>query len=154
MTYLIRWRDTIHAHAAINTTAEPLAHHTPKNGDNPTLSTIRPRNTVENKDFAAFARRIVRAFARRVGDGDIEALADLVAFRDSVDQAIDDAVLGLREWGYSWTDVAAPLGISKQAARQRWGIPSGPTIDGSTNRKTLACNESVLPFFEADGTDQ
>jgi hypothetical protein len=85
-----------------------------------TLPTAR-RNTVENAEFAAFARRIIRAHARRVATGDVEALADLVALSTLLDQAIGEAVIGLRTFGYSWTEIAHRLGITKQAAQQRWG---------------------------------
>ena len=38
-----------------------------KNRDNAGLSRNRRRNVVENDDYAAFTRRIVRAYGRRVG---------------------------------------------------------------------------------------
>jgi len=84
----------------------------------------RRRDTVENPAFAAFAKRIMRAFARRVGDeADIEALADLVALSNEVDDAIACAVRGLRNANppYSWADIGRVLGITRQAAQQRWG---------------------------------
>lgn len=84
----------------------------------------RRDTTVENPAFAAFAKRIMRAFARRVGDqADIEALADLVALSNEVDDAIACAVRGLRKASppYSWADIGRVLGISRQAAQQRWG---------------------------------
>lgn len=81
----------------------------------------RTRGAVENREFAAFTRRIIRAHARRVAAGDVEALTDLVALSAAVDQAITDAVIGLRAFGYSWTEIATRLGITKQAAQQRWG---------------------------------
>jgi hypothetical protein len=86
------------------------------------LSLPIPRaNTVENAEFAAFTRRILRAHARRVATGDVDALADLVALSTSLDQAIGQAVTGLRAFGYSWAEIAHRLGITKQAAQQRWG---------------------------------
>ena len=38
-----------------------------------------------------------------------------------LDEAISQAVAGLRETGYSWTEIAARLGVTRQAAQQRWG---------------------------------
>lgn len=38
-----------------------------------------------------------------------------------LDEAIAQAVTGLREAGYSWAEIAARLGITRQAAQQRWG---------------------------------
>ncbi|MEU2612656.1 hypothetical protein ABZ570_13920 [Micromonospora sp. NPDC007271] len=91
----------------------------------PTLTPCVPRrkrrDVVENDEFAAFARRIIRAHGRRVATGDVEALRDLVALSANLDDAIGEAVLGLRAFGYSWAEIGARLGISRQAAQQRWG---------------------------------
>ncbi len=38
-----------------------------------------------------------------------------------VENAIRDAVVGLRGFGYSWADIGARLGVTRQAAQQRWG---------------------------------
>lgn len=81
----------------------------------------RRRETVENDQYAAFARRILRAYARRVASGDIEALGDLVALSDEVDTAIRQAVSGLREFGYSWAEIGTRLGVTRQAAQMRFG---------------------------------
>ncbi|PWU55785.1 hypothetical protein DLE60_27395 [Micromonospora globispora] len=81
----------------------------------------RRRDVVENDEFAAFARRIIRAHGRRVAAGDVEAHRDLVALSTNLDQAIGEAVIGLRAFGYSWAEIGARLGISRQAAQQRWG---------------------------------
>jgi hypothetical protein len=81
----------------------------------------RNRARVENDDYAAFARRIVAAHGRRIAAGDVERLRDLVALAEEVDRATDTAVAGLRRVGYSWTEIADRLGITRQAAQQRWG---------------------------------
>ena len=83
----------------------------------------RPKRTVENNAFGAFARRILRALGRRVGlGGDVEALADLVALEEEIRSVQRAAVLRLRaEHGYSWAEIASRLGITKQAAFSRWG---------------------------------
>jgi len=81
----------------------------------------RSRARVENDDYAAFARRIVAAHGRRIAAGDVERLRDLVALAEEVDHATDTAVAGLRRVGYSWTEIANRLGITRQAAQQRWG---------------------------------
>lgn len=79
------------------------------------------RAVVENDEFAAFARRIIRAHGRRVAAGDVEALRDLTTLSAALDDAIGQAVIGLRAFGYSWAEIGQRLGISKQAAQQRWG---------------------------------
>jgi len=81
----------------------------------------RSRPRVENDDYGDFARRIVAAHGRRIAAGDVECLRDLVALADEVDRATDTAVAGLRRVGYSWAEIASRLGITRQAAQQRWG---------------------------------
>jgi hypothetical protein len=76
---------------------------------------------VENDEFAAFARRILRAYARRVAIGDIDALTHLTELSADIDTAVGQAVTSLRGVGYSWADIGARLGITRQAAQQRWG---------------------------------
>lgn len=88
------------------------------------LTVKPPKTVVENREFQGFCRRIIRAFSRRVAAGDVEALRDLVALSRDLDAAITDAVVGLREFGYSWTEIGERLNISKQAAQQRWGAAS------------------------------
>lgn len=80
------------------------------------------RRTVGNDDYGAFARRILTAYAKRVGSGDVAALADLVRLRDDLDAALDSAVAALRSEPnvYSWADVASALGVTRQAAMKRW----------------------------------
>jgi hypothetical protein len=41
-----------------------------------------------------------------------------------IDIAISQVVTGLREFGYSWAEIGARLGITRQAAQQRWGRAS------------------------------
>ena len=84
----------------------------------------RARRLVENDDYAAFARRILRAYARRVADGDIDALIAMTGLTQEIDTAIGQAVTGLRRFGYSWAEIGSRLGITRQAAQQRWGQAS------------------------------
>jgi hypothetical protein len=80
----------------------------------------RPR-LVENDDYAAFTRRVLRAYARRVAAGDVEALTLMLGLSAEIDDAITQAVTGLRQFGYSWAEIGSRLGITRQAAQQRWG---------------------------------
>jgi hypothetical protein len=89
-----------------------------------TQAPARPRkrrSSVENDDYAAFARRIIRAHGRRIAEGDVEGLADLLALQEELNAATQAAVNGLRGFGYSWAEIAARLGATRQAAQQRWG---------------------------------
>ncbi|MEU8656929.1 hypothetical protein AB0C31_09405 [Actinoplanes philippinensis] len=92
----------------------------PRPGDS-RPSKVRRRDVVENDEYAAFIRRILRAYGRRVATGDVEALRDMVALSSELDTAVGEAVKGLRSHGYSWAEIADRLGISRQAAHQRWG---------------------------------
>jgi len=87
------------------------------------LTAKRPRRLVENDEYGAFVRRVLRAYSRRVGvgDGDVEALALMLGLAEEIDAAIAEAVKGLRACGYSWAEIGSRLGITRQAAQQRWG---------------------------------
>jgi hypothetical protein len=85
------------------------------------LTPDRRTRLVENDDYAAFARRVLRAYARRVADGDVEALTLMLGLSAEIDDAIAQAVQGLRGFGYSWAEIGSRLGITRQAAQQRWG---------------------------------
>ena len=86
------------------------------------LTPKRPYRVVENDEYAAFLRRVIRAYSRRVAAGDIEAITDhgrtspttsrTPPARPSPDSA---------QFGYSWADIAMRLGITRQGAQQRWG---------------------------------
>ena len=108
---------------------------TPLMADHPSSADERPRRSgvkarltpnrrqrpVENDEYASFVRRVMRAHARRVAAGDVDALADMTGLVAELDEAITQAVTGLRESGYSWAEIAARLGVTRQAAQQRWG---------------------------------
>ena len=81
------------------------------------------RPVVENDAYAAFARRILRTNARRIATGDIESLTLMTRLADDIEVAIRDAVTGLRASGYSWAEIGTRLGVTRQAAQQRWGHP-------------------------------
>ena len=85
------------------------------------LTPNRRRQPVENDEYASFVCRILRAHARRVAAGDVDALADMTRLATELDEAITQAVTGLRKGGYSWSEIAARLGVTRQAAQQRWG---------------------------------
>ena len=91
-----------------------------RSGDKARLSPKRRRRTVENDEYGEFIRRILRAYSRRVADGDIDALSLMTRLADELDDAIAQAVKGMRAQSYSWTEIGDRLGITRQAARQRW----------------------------------
>ena len=85
------------------------------------LTPKRRARVVENDQYAAFVRRVIAAYSRRIAAGDIDAISDMTSIAAELDDAISQAVTGLRAAGYSWSDIAARLGVTRQAAQQRWG---------------------------------
>lgn len=79
---------------------------------------------VETPEYAAFCRRIIRSYAKRVGDESEVDLAEMLAVRDEMDRAISTAVAGMRERGHSWAYIALGLGVTRQAAQMRFGRES------------------------------
>jgi hypothetical protein len=107
-------------------------------GPNPTvnhsLTPKRRRRYAENDEYAAFLGRVIRAYSRRVAHGDIEAITYLARLAEDLDQATRDAVIALRErHGYSWADIGLRLGITRQAAQQRWGTTPSTTTGPDRN---------------------
>ncbi len=100
------------------------SHQGRSGGPDTVKTTLTPKRAVrvrENDEYAAFARRVLRAYARRVATGDVEALTLMTDLADEIDSAISQAVTGLRALGYSWAEIGSRLGITRQAAWQRWG---------------------------------
>jgi hypothetical protein len=88
------------------------------------LTSKRSLGQVENDEYAAFIRRILRAYSRRVGDGDVEALALMLDLAKEIDTAIAETAKGLRAHGYSWAEIGA---------RSRHYPPSRTTTVGMTS---------------------
>lgn len=79
------------------------------------------KRAYETADYAAMMGRMVKAHGRRVADGDVEDLADLLELQKLLDATIAQAVQGQREnHGRSWADIARAAGTSRQAAQKRW----------------------------------
>jgi DNA-directed RNA polymerase specialized sigma24 family protein len=81
----------------------------------------RRREDVENDAYLVFVARVITAAGKRVATGDVEALPDLAQLAADLDAALVTAVTGLRGFGYSWEQIASRLGVTRQAAQQRWG---------------------------------
>jgi hypothetical protein len=91
------------------------------NAVKPVVTRKRVKRVRSNEEFDAFTRRILRAYARRVASGDVEALRSMATLSVEVDAVIALAVLGLRKVPYSWAEIADRLGTSRQAAQMRYG---------------------------------
>jgi DNA-directed RNA polymerase specialized sigma24 family protein len=75
---------------------------------------------IENAEFAQFAARIMRAMARRAG-ADVDLLPVLRDVQREIDALMRQSVAACRAEGYSWAEIAARLGTTRQAAQQRYG---------------------------------
>lgn len=76
----------------------------------------------ETTEYAGMLRRMIRSYGKRVGQADVEDLAEMMALHAALDAAIAQAVETQRdELGRSWADIAAAAGTSRQAAQMRWG---------------------------------
>jgi DNA-directed RNA polymerase specialized sigma24 family protein len=95
-----------------------------KNTVKANLTRNRRRRRIENDEYAAFARRVLRAYGRRIAQGDIDAITELSTLSGEVEAALGSAVLGLRLLGYSWADIAKRLGVTRQAVHERWSETS------------------------------
>lgn len=88
--------------------------------------------------MADFVGRIARAMVRRAADGDLEAITALATMRQAVDAATVDAARALHDHpsaGYSWTEIGRELGVSRQAALQRFGDKAGLSPKARSDRE-------------------
>lgn len=81
----------------------------------------------EAPELGAACIRMMRALARRAGDGETEALEQLNFLQDAVQLQLGAAVAGYRGFRpargaepYSWADVGRVLGITRQSAQGRF----------------------------------
>ena len=100
---------------------------------------------VENDEYVAFLRRVIRAYSRRVGCGDIEAITEMVRLAADLEDATCAAIARLRQFGYSWADIALRLGITRQGAQQRWGDTPAPVTDTTSTHVNGAARDSIRP---------
>ncbi len=79
--------------------------------------------TYESPDMLAMLKRVGgRGLVKRAAIGDLEALSALQEAERVMHDALGEAVTAAREQaGYSWGDIARELGMSRQAAQQRFG---------------------------------
>jgi hypothetical protein len=103
------------------------------------LTPKRPYRVVENDEYAAFLRRVIAAYSRRVAAGDIEAITTMAALADHLENATRQAINELNALGYSWADIGMRLGITRQGAQQRWGETPGPATDPGSTRDGGGC---------------
>ena len=100
------------------------------------LTPKRRYRITENDEYAAFLRRVIRAYSRRVAAGDIEAITTMAHLADDLEDATFHAITGLREFGYSWADIAMRLGVTGRSPATLGEIPHpiATTSDARTSR--------------------
>ena len=70
--------------------------------------------------YVAFTRRIMAALEARSGLSDQMCLGALAELSRDMDRVIVRVARELHSQGYSWGDIGRGLGITRQAARQRF----------------------------------
>lgn len=81
----------------------------------------RPKGSErETTEYLAMLSRLIRRAGERVADADEFELYELVALRSTLEDAIRVAVQGQRK-RRSWAHIGAALGITRQAAQERYG---------------------------------
>lgn len=73
---------------------------------------------VENESYAAFCARVAKSLGDRVGDGDCHELRYIRDLREITREAEGRAIVGLLAQGYSYAEIGAGLGISRQAVHK------------------------------------
>lgn len=76
----------------------------------------------DNSDFHSMLVRMIRAYGRRVAEGDTTDLTDLAGLAPLIEAELRAAVIAQRATGTSWSQVGEAVGgVSKQAAAKRFG---------------------------------
>lgn len=76
---------------------------------------------METSSYLAMLARMLANGGYRVAESDTEDLHELLELRRVLDEAILDAVRGLRESGVTWAQIGEAAGTTGQAATMRWG---------------------------------
>lgn len=85
------------------------------------LDAKRRKRVVENDRYREMLSRLLRGMERRVSDGDPEDLALLSSLALEVNALLTQAVKRQHEaHEVSWSRIADVLGVTKQAAQQRF----------------------------------
>lgn len=98
--------------------------------------------------------RMLRGLVTRAADGDTEAIEQLARIEQLAPAATALGGRMAHSWGYSFTELGAVLGVSRQAARQRalntftqpeaWALTDTPDahqlVPGHTRRSCQLCS--------------
>lgn len=70
--------------------------------------------------MAAALRRQLAGLSARASDGDTAPLVELQALAGEIDAALAASVSAARAAGHTWASIGGELGMTRQAAQQRW----------------------------------
>lgn len=79
----------------------------------------------ETSDYVGMLRRCLKALGRRAAEGDLDALAAFAELDALIPEEMTTAARHAHALGFSWTEIGTALGVSRQAARQRFGVLEG-----------------------------
>lgn len=81
----------------------------------------RPKRTRHrgNGEYRQGAVRFLKAYADRCSE-DVEEFAELVRMKKLLEAETERAARALHASGFSWTEIADRVGVSRQYARQKW----------------------------------
>jgi hypothetical protein len=96
-----------------------------------TTTPKRPKKVRETRELIAAVTRLLRAISERTS-ADRADLAELIQLRGKLDDAIRDAVHGLRGEPEccSWAEIGEMFGITRQSAQERFGGQGVRTTGG------------------------
>jgi hypothetical protein len=78
----------------------------------------RSERRTETGEFGSAAVRMIRTMARRVGASDIAEFGAMWEVMTEAEHAVTGAIDGLRASGFSWAEIGAEVGWSKQRLSQ------------------------------------
>src|SRR5690242_3531593 len=100
---------------------------------------------------------LVQEVARRAGDSPLDRVEAALAIGEELasgaDELIGHFVAEARQAGCSWTQIGERMGVSKQAARQRFTVLPGHARPASLEQqpRLVACLEAAAREAAADG---
>lgn len=95
---------------------------------------MKPKKPRTLEDFHGAIRRNLLAYNLRAAADEMRDPADLDAYlklQPDIDNVAITAVRSFRRRGFSWSEIGAGVGMTRQAAQQRWGgRGAGPGTPG------------------------
>jgi hypothetical protein len=80
----------------------------------------RRRRERDTTAYISMLSRMIRAGGRRVAESDEFELAEFLAIREVLDEAIGVAIGGQLSHGKSWADIATATGTTKSTTFERY----------------------------------